>query len=221
MSGYTLDDQWRSFQTFIATYVAGMVHPRDVFTISLRSAVMPPLVEFRCEPAGLVRFSVGPLSWSDDDGASVPVPREKINQTAAQTVQVLREHQDDPRELRLSGSGPASSVAVLARSGFMNGDTSNPARKAAYAMRMSADVDVEGDVIDAAARTVGQRVFERSRNASFASIAFSNALAGLRTWVDPFSSTPKTGFQVGVRSPREAEAIGEAGTGGQQEAPAT
>lgn len=62
MSGYTLDDQWRSFQTFIATYVAGMVHPRDVFTISLRSAVMPPLVEFRCEPAGLVRFSVGPLS---------------------------------------------------------------------------------------------------------------------------------------------------------------
>lgn len=103
----------------------------------------------------------------------------------------------------------------------MNGDTSNPARKAAYAMRMSADVDVEGDVIDAAARTVGQRVFERSRNASFASIAFSNALAGLRTWVDPFSSTPKTGFQVGVRSPREAEETDAARTDGQQEAPAT
>lgn len=221
MSEYTLDDQWRSFQTFIATYIAGMVHPRDVFTISLRSAVMPPLVEFRCDAAGLLRFSVGPLSWSDDDGESLPVPQEKINQAAAQTVQALRKQEDDPRELRLSGSGPASSVAVLARSGFMNGDASDPARKAAYAMRMSADVDVEGDAIDAAARAVGQRVFKKSRNASIASIAFANALAGLRTWVDPFSSTPKTGFQVGVRSPRETGHSNTARADGQQEAPTT
>ncbi|OBH00936.1 hypothetical protein A5698_08450 [Mycobacterium sp. E136] len=26
-----------------------MLHPRDVFTISRRSAVMPPLAEFRCD----------------------------------------------------------------------------------------------------------------------------------------------------------------------------
>jgi hypothetical protein len=197
------------------------VHPRDVFTISPKSTVMPPLAEFRCDGAGLLRFSFGPLSWSDDDCASVAVPQEKINPAAAQTVRVLRKREDDPRELRLSGSGPATSVAVLARSGFMNGDTSDPARKAAYSMRMSADVDIEGDVIDAAARAVGQRVFEKSRNASFASIAFSNALAGLRTWVDPFSSTPKTGIQVGVRSPREAEETDTARTDGQQEAPTT
>ncbi|MGB3894031.1 MAG: hypothetical protein WA942_07220 [Mycolicibacter sinensis] len=221
MSEYTLDDQWRSFQTFIATYIAGMVHPRDVFTISPKSAAMPPLAEFRCDPAGLLRFSFGPLSWSDDDGASVPVQREKINQAAAQTVRALRKQKDDLIELRLSGSGPASSVAVLSRSGFFNGDISDPARKAAYETRMSADIDVEGDVIDAAARAVGQRVFEQSRNASFASIAFSNALASLRTWVDPFSSTPKTGIQVGVRSPREAEETDAARTDGQQEAPAT
>lgn len=221
MSQYTLDDQWRSFQTFIATYIAGMVHPRDVFTISLKSAVMPPLVEFRCDAAGRLRFGAGPLSWSDEEGATLPVPQDAINQVAARTVQVLRKRQDDPRELRLSGSGPASSVAVLARSGFMNGDHSDPTRQSSYQKRMSADVDVEGDAIDAAARAVGQRVFERSRNASFASIAFANALAGLRTWGDPFSLTPKSGIQVGGLSPRETQTVGEAGTDGQQDLRAT
>jgi hypothetical protein len=34
MSEFTSDDQWRSFQTFVAAYLAGMLHPRDVFTIS-------------------------------------------------------------------------------------------------------------------------------------------------------------------------------------------
>ncbi|PQM53314.1 hypothetical protein C5U48_05425 [Mycolicibacter virginiensis] len=221
MSEYTLDDQWRSFQTFIATYIAGMVHPRDVFTISPKSAIMPPLVEFRCDAAGRLRFGVGALSWSDEDGANLRISREKINQVAAQTAQLLREQQERPSELRLSGSGPASSVAVLARSGFFNGDISDPTRLAAYETRMSAEVDVEGDAIDAAARAVGQRVFEKSRNASFASIAFANALASLRTWVDPFSSTPKTGIQVGVHAPRETEHSNTARTDGPQEAPAT
>jgi hypothetical protein len=205
MSKYTLDDQWRSFQTFIATYIAGMVHPRDVFTISTKSAVMPPLAEFRRDAASLLRFSFGPLSWSDNDGASVPVPGEKINEAAAQTVQVLRERHDDPRELRLSGSGPASSVAVLPKGGFMNGGDGDSARRAVLEARMTADIDVEGDVINAASRAVGQRVFKETRNASIASIAFASALAGLRTWVDPFSPTPKTGYLVGGRSPREAE----------------
>ena len=33
-----LDDQWRSFQTFVAAYLAGMLDPRDFFTISRRGA---------------------------------------------------------------------------------------------------------------------------------------------------------------------------------------
>lgn len=221
MSEYSLDDQWRSFQTFIATYIAGMVHPRDVFTISLKSAVMPPLVEFRCDDAGVLWRGFGTQSWSDEDGATLRIPREMINQVAAQTVELLREDHDDPGLLRLSGSGPASSVSVLPGSGFMAGDHRNPARQAAYQTRASADVDVEGDAIHAAARAVGQRVFEKTRNASIASIAFANALAGVRTWADPFSSTPKTGFLVGGHSPREAEESTTARADGQQEAPAT
>lgn len=221
MSEYTLDDQWRSFQTFIATYIAGMVHPRDVFTISLKSAVLPPLVEFRCDDAGVLRLGFGPQSWSDEDGATLRIPREMINQVAAQTVELLREDHDDPGLLRLSGSGPASSVAVLTKSGFWNGDLSDPTRQTAFQTRMAAAVDVEGDAIDAAARAVGRRVFEQSRNASFAAIAFSNALARLRTWVDPFSSTPTSGIQVGVRPPRESEESTPARADGQPEAPAT
>lgn len=27
MSDFTSDDQWRSFQTFLAAYLAGMLHP--------------------------------------------------------------------------------------------------------------------------------------------------------------------------------------------------
>jgi hypothetical protein len=152
MGEFTSDDQWRSFQTFVAAYLAGMLHPRDVFTISRRSAVMPPLVEFRCDAAGRLWFGLGALSWSDEDDATVQVSREDPNQVAAQTVGVLRSVADlnEPSELRLSGSGPASSVAVLAKGGFMSGDLSDSARKAALHARMTADIDVEGDPIEAA-----------------------------------------------------------------------
>src|SRR5271166_740276 len=146
MSEFTSDDQWRSFQTFVAAYLAGMLHPRDVFTISRRSAVMPPLVEFRCDSAGRLWFSIGALSWSNEDDAAVEVSREDPNQVAAQTVGVLRSVADlnEPSDLRLSGSGPASSVAVLATGGFMSGDGTESARKAVLKARMSADIDVEG-----------------------------------------------------------------------------
>lgn len=128
MTNYTSDDQWRSFQTFVAAYLAGMLHPRDIFTISRKSSVMAPLVEFRCDGDGRLWFSMGALSWSDEVGASVQVSRDQPNQAAAQTVEVLRgvDDLDDPRELRLSGSGPASSVAVLARAGFMSGAGEDP-----------------------------------------------------------------------------------------------
>jgi len=62
MTHYSTDDQWRSFQTFIAAYVAGMLHARDVFTISRRESVSPPLVEFRCDADGRLRFSIGDLA---------------------------------------------------------------------------------------------------------------------------------------------------------------
>jgi hypothetical protein len=80
---------------------------------------------------------------------------------------------DDPSELRLSGSGPASSVAVLAKGGFMSGDGSDPARQAVLRARMSADIDTKGDAIDAAARAVGDRAFARTKSGSIASIAFA------------------------------------------------
>lgn len=207
MTSYTSDDQWRSFQTFVAAYIAGMLHPRDVFTISRRSAVMPPLVEFRCDPLGRLWFSIGALAWNDEDDAAIHVRRDDPSQVAAQTVNVLRgvKDVDNPSDLRLSGSGPASSVAVLAQAGFMSGDHKDPARKAVLNARMSADVDVDGDAIDAAARAEGQRAFAATRSGSIASIAFAAELARLRTWVDPFSPTPKTGFFVGGASPEEAE----------------
>jgi hypothetical protein len=146
MSEFTSDDQWRSFQTFVAAYLAGMLHHRDVFTISRRFAVTPPLVEFRCDAAGRLWFGVGALSWSDKDGATVQVPRGEPNWIAAHTVHVLRDLADlkDPSELRLSGSGPASSVAVLAKGGFMSGDDPEPARTAALHARMSADIAIQG-----------------------------------------------------------------------------
>jgi hypothetical protein len=96
-----------------------MLHPRDVFTISRRERVAPPLVEFRCDAVAGLRFSIGGRAWSDEDGASIQVRREDANQIALQTVHTLREvaKVDDPGALRLSGSGPASSVAVLAMGG--------------------------------------------------------------------------------------------------------
>jgi hypothetical protein len=203
MSEVTSDDQWRSFQTFVAAYLAGMLHQRDVLTIARCSAVMPPLIEFRCDGAGRLSFSVGAESWSDEEDASVQVSRQELNQVSAQTVLMLRDlpNLSDPSELRLSGSGPASSVAVLAKSGFMSGG-GEPARQAALQARMSADIDVEGDVIDAAARAVGARAFEGTKSGSIASIAFAAELARLRSWIDPFSSTPKTGYLVGGQSPQ-------------------
>ncbi len=207
MSEFTSEDQWRSFQTFVAAYIAGMLHPRDVFTISRKSAVMPPLMEFRCDSARRLWLSLGALAWSDEDDAAVQVSREEPNQVAAHTIHTLRDlaHLSDPSELRLSGSGPASSVAVLARAGFMNGDGSEPVRKVALDARMHAGIDVEGDAIDVAARAEGQRAFERTRSGSIAAIVFAGALAGLRSWVDPFSATPKTGYLVGGSAPTESE----------------
>jgi hypothetical protein len=108
---------------------------------------------------------------------------------------------NDPSELRLSGSGPASAVAVLAKAGFMSGG-SEPARQAVLQARMSADIDIEGDVIDEAARAVGARAFEGTKSGS---IAFAAELARLRSWIDPFSSTPKDGYLVGGHSPQDNE----------------
>jgi hypothetical protein len=146
---------------------------------------------------------MGALAWSDEDDAAVEVSREDPNQLAAQTVGVLRSVADlnGPSGLRLSGSGPASSVAVLATGGFMSGDGSDSARKAALHARMLADIDVEGDPIEAAARAVGDRVFANTRSGSTAAIVCAGELARLRSWVDPFSETPKSGYLVGGGSP--------------------
>ena len=209
MTQFSSDDQWRSFQTFVAAYLAGMLHPRDVFTISRRHSVAPPLVEFRCDPACGLWFSMGDLGWSDEAGASIQVRREDVNKVAVTVVDLLRavDGLDDPGALRVSGSGPASSVAVLAKGGFLGGgrpDEVHPARKAAQAARMAAAIDVEGDVIEAAAREVGDRAYTATQNGSIAAIAAAGALAGLRTWVDPFSPTPKTGYLVG-KPPEDRE----------------
>ena len=165
----------------------------------------PPLVEFRCDAAGRLWFSMGALSWSDEDGAAVQVSREKPNQVAANTVDLLRGLEDlnDPSRLRLSGSGPASSVAVLSTGGFMSGDGTDSVRKAVLNARMSADIDVEGDVVDAAALAVGERAFAGTQSGSIASIAFASQLASLRGWVDPFSATPETGYLVGGGPPKD------------------
>lgn len=199
---FSSDDQWRSFQTFIAAYLFGMVHPQDILTISRRKAVSPPLVEFRCEADGILRFSMGDLAWSDEPGQFVRFRREGANQVALQTVGLLRnlDDSDEPRALRLSGSGPASSVAVLARGGFLSfgdPDKVHPARKAAQIARMTADVDIADDVIEAAAQEVGSRAFAGTKSGSIAAIAAARTLAELRTWVEPFSPTPDSGYLVG------------------------
>lgn len=208
MPKYSSDDQWRSFQTYLAAYLAGMLHPRDVFTISRRDSVAPPLVEFRCDTDSRLWFSIGDLAWSDEDGDSVQVRREDANKVASQVVPILRglDGVDGPQALRLSGSGPASSVAVLAQGGFLSGGASNkihPARKAAQAARMAATIDVEDDAIEAAARAVGDRVYAKMQNGTIAAQAAARELARLRTWTDPFSPTPQTGFLVGVPQDRE------------------
>lgn len=206
MSQFSSDYQWRSFQTFVAAYLFGMLHPLDVFTISRRKKVAPPLGEFRFEAVGALRFSVGDLAWSEEPGEFVRLRREDANRVALQTVELLRglDGIDDPRALRLNGSGPASSVAVLAQGGFMSGgkpDTVHPARQAAHVARMTADIDIDGDVIEAAAREVGDAAYASTKNGSIAAIAAARKLAEIRTWVDPFSPTPETGYLVG--GPRE------------------
>lgn len=203
MTTYTSDNQWRSFQTFVAAYLAGMLHHRDVFTISRRQSVSPPIAEFRCDTAGRLWFSIGALAWSDAEDAAVQVRREDANKVAAQTVSLLRglEKIDGPEKLRVSGSGPASSVAVLAQGGFLAGgnpDEVDPPRIAAQAARMAANIDVQDDVIEAAAREVGDRAFAGTKNGSIAAQAAAGALARFRTWSDPFSETPTTGYLVGV-----------------------
>lgn len=202
LSRFSTDDQWRSFQTFVATYLAGMLHPRDVLTLSRRTAVSPPLVEFRCQADGALRFSVGDLAWSDEPGEFVAFPREDANEVARRTVELLRgvDDIDEPRDVRVSGSGPASSVAVLAGGGLLSfggpGGV-HPARQVAQIARMTADVDTVGDAIDAAAREAGDRAFAGTKSGSIAAIAAARALAELRTWIDPFSSTPSSGYLVG------------------------
>ena len=202
MSQFNSDDQWRSFQTFIAAYLFGMVHPLDVFTISRRKTVSPPLVEFRFEADGTLRFSVGGMAWSDEPGDFVLVRREGANRVALQTVELLRsvDDIDEPRAVRVSGSGPASSVAVLAKGGFLSGGkptTVDIARQVAQIARMTADVDIAGDVIEDEARKVGDRAYAATKSGSIAAIAAARTLAELRTWVDPFSPTPESGYLVG------------------------
>ena len=202
MSQFGSDDQWRSLQTFIAAYLFGMLHPLDVFTISRRKKVAPPLVEFRFQADGTLRFSVGDLAWSDDPGDFVLVRREGANRVALQTVELLRsvDDSDEPRAVRLSGSGPASSVAVLSKGGFLSGgkpDSVHIARQAARIARMIADVDITGDVIEDEARKVGDRAYAGTKSGSIAAIAAARTLAELRTWVDPFSPTPESGYLVG------------------------
>lgn len=203
---FSSDDQWRSFQTFLAAYLAGMLHPLDVFTIARRGSVSPPLMEFRCGAEGTLRFSMGDRVWSDEPGDFILVRREDANQIAVQTANLLKglDGIDEPRNLRLSGSGPASAVAVLAQGGFLSfGDLQkvHPARLAAHIARMDANIDIDGDVIEAAARQEGDRVYASMKNGSIAAIAAARRLAQLRTWVDPFSPTPQSGYLVG--KPRE------------------
>lgn len=202
----TITAQWRSFQTFVAAFLAGMLHPRDVFTISRRDSIAPPLVEFRCDGAHL-RFSIGDHAWSDEEGSSLPFSRQDANQVARKAVELLRglDDVDDPSALRVSGSGPASAVSVLATGGFLSfsrPDEVHPAQRSALAARMTATIDVDGDVIEAAAREVGERTFTATKNGSIAAIAAAAQLARLRTWVDPFTPTPQTGYMVG--DPQEA-----------------
>ena len=189
MSRFSVDDQWRSFQTYVAAFLAGMLHPRDVFTISRTDAPAPPLVEFRYLSDGVLRFSRGDQAWSDDPACYVEVGLKDVNQVARQTVEELRglDGIDHLGALRVSCSGPASSVSALVKAGFMSGPE-HPARRAAYLARITADIDVAGDPIEAAAREVGSRAFAATRSGSIAAIAAANALAKLRASTDPLTT---------------------------------
>ncbi|MCB0927390.1 MAG: hypothetical protein KDB70_05630 [Mycobacterium sp.] len=194
------DAQWRSFQTFIAAYLAGMAHRCDVLTISRRTSIAPPLVEFRCDAEARLWFGVGAQAWSDDPEAHVLVRREDANDLSEFIVDVFRTRAEvaDPADLRLSGSGPVSATAVLAQGHLATGGAQvDPARLAAQQARSQVEIDVDGDVIEAAARAVGDDVYARIGNGSIAAITAAKELARLRSWVDPFTPTPQTGVLVG------------------------
>lgn len=185
MNTFSVDDQWRSFQTYIAAYLVGMLHPRDVLTIARAAAVASPLVEFRYQAPEVLRFAMGDLAWSDEPGDFTSVRVQDANQVARETVELLRgvDGIDDPGALRVSGSGPATSVAVLATGGFLSAggpEGVHPARSDALAARVAADIDVDGDPIEAAARAVGSRAFAATRSGSIAAIAAAKELARLR-----------------------------------------
>ena len=187
MSRLSTDDQWRSFQTFVAAYLAGMLNPRDFFTISRRGTDGPPVVEFGCGDDGTLHCIT---RSRDEAGESVPVGREGADRVARQTVRWLRglDGVEEPGALRLRGSGPASSVSALASGGFMRlgPDGADPARYAALAARMTAHIDTEGDVIQAAARAAGSEAFRATGSGSIAAIVAANKLRELRSWVDLF-----------------------------------
>ena len=182
-----LDDQWRSFQTFVAAYLAGMLAPRDFFTIARRGATGPPVVEFGCGEDGTLRCI---RRRSDEAGESALVRREDADRVARETVRWLRglDGIDEPGALRLRGSGPASSVSALASGGFMRlgPGGADPARRAALAARMTANIDTEGDVIQAAARAAGSEAFRATGSGSIAAIVAAKKLSELRSWVDLF-----------------------------------
>ena len=75
--------------------------------------------------------------------------------------------------------------------------------------RRSAAIDVEGDVIEAKAQADGERAFAGTRSGSIAAIATASALARLRSWVDPFSPTPTSGFLVGGGAPGKKTSAGQ------------
>lgn len=82
----------------------------------------------------------------------------------------------------------------LASGGFLSfsqPEDVHPARRAALDARMTANIDVDGDAIEAAAREVGDRAFTETKNGSIAAIVAAAQLARLRTWVDPFTPTPE------------------------------
>ena len=200
MTEFTPNDQWRSFQTYVAAYLVAMRHSCDVLTISRRRVVSPPLAELRCDASGRLFFSVGAQAWSevtDPERAPIEVAHADADDFAKEVVQLLRGRADvaDPSDLRICASGPASSVSVLAQGGFANGHL-DPVRAEALQVRMSAEIDVESDAIEAAARVVGSRVFSSSNSGSIAAIAYARELARLRTWIDPCSPTPETGYLV-------------------------
>ena len=187
MSRFSTDDQWRSFQTFVAAYIAGMLHPRDFFTISRRGTDGPPVVEFGCRDDGILRCIT---RRSDEAGESVPVRREDADRVAGETVRWLRglDGIDEPGALRLRRRGPASLVSALASGGFLRvgPDGVDPARYAALATRMTAHIDTAGDVIQAAARAAGSEAFRATRSGSIAAIVAAKKLSELRSWVDLF-----------------------------------